>query len=256
MAENSQSQKAGECSTLIQAVGDVTLIQGVSYADLDRKISEARREIAQDVLSRAQEMLRDAGIKPKSVPIKTVVPLLQYSSMEEDNDLRAMWAALLANAASTGVHPSFPGILSKLSRNDAVFLDKITDHAIAVAENQFKKPTPDNEHVQSVNLRSELELIGLYADAGLTRNSRAILTTMNDGTHPGFMEDQRSFRLSLNTLLREELIWRKQLTRPQNQLFNTYLNFGCFTTSNEYFITSLGFEFISACRKPAGRTVE
>ena len=45
-------------------------------------------------------MANDAGFTPQVVPIKLLFPLLDGASMEEDEDLHTMGAALLANASS------------------------------------------------------------------------------------------------------------------------------------------------------------
>lgn len=125
MGDN-QSQKAGEGSTLIQAGGNVSIELGVSYAELDRRIDELRRDIAREIVSKAQEMLREAGVQPVPAPLKTLVPLLQYASLEEDRGIQERWAALLANTATTGattVSLAFIEILRQLSPEEARLLD-------------------------------------------------------------------------------------------------------------------------------------
>jgi len=114
-------------SPLIQAGGDGQITVGVSYEELDRRINAARRELGQEVLTKAQEMLRDAGIQAGPVPMKTVVLLLQHASLEEDEYLRGKWAAMLANAAVPGgkVRASFAEVLRQLTPQAALFLDAL-----------------------------------------------------------------------------------------------------------------------------------
>jgi hypothetical protein len=108
---DSQSQKAGEGSTLIQAGGNVSI--GLSYADVKGIIAGERERIVERVWNRAQEMLEDAGLQPGPVPLKTLVPLLQYASLEDDKSLQERWANLLANAAADvkRVRSFFPRVL-------------------------------------------------------------------------------------------------------------------------------------------------
>lgn len=65
----------------------------------------------------ADGMLEAAGLAARVVPAKTLIPLLELASLEEDSDveMQGRWAALLANAAAGDntppVMPSFAHIL-------------------------------------------------------------------------------------------------------------------------------------------------
>lgn len=86
------------------------------------------------MLAKAQKMLDDAGVSPISIPLRTLLPLLEGAALEEEDDLSTKWAALLANAATphspVDIYPSFPHILSQLSPRDARVLDAIYDLAL------------------------------------------------------------------------------------------------------------------------------
>jgi hypothetical protein len=84
------------------------------------------------MLEKARAFLDDRGIDPSRVPVKILFPLLEYASLEDEEDeiMLGRWAALLANAAAgtergATVLPSFPRILSELSPEEAVILDKL-----------------------------------------------------------------------------------------------------------------------------------
>lgn len=81
------------------------------------------------MLQKTQRMLREAGIAPQAVPPRLFLPILESASIEDDEDLHARWAALLANAAAapSSVHPSFIEILRQLTPDDAHLLDKLYD---------------------------------------------------------------------------------------------------------------------------------
>src|SRR6266550_2229571 len=51
-------------------------------------------------VEKAEKMLREADLKPQVVPPKILFPLLEGVSLEDNEDLHTMWAALLTNAAS------------------------------------------------------------------------------------------------------------------------------------------------------------
>ena len=81
------------------------------------------------MLAKAQKMLRDAGIDPNSVPLRTLVPILEGASLEDDEYLSTKWAGLLASVASgqnqLTSHPSYANILAQLSPNEAKYLDQL-----------------------------------------------------------------------------------------------------------------------------------
>jgi hypothetical protein len=84
-----------------------------------------------ECLKKAEKMAKDAGFTPKAVPIKLLFPLLEGSSLEENEDLHTMWAALLANAASPAqvemVRPGFIAILRQMAPDEASLLKLIGD---------------------------------------------------------------------------------------------------------------------------------
>jgi hypothetical protein len=81
------------------------------------------------VLGKTQDMLNKAGIEPKSVPLRVLVPLLEGAALEDDDNLSTKWAALLATAATPGCNvnlfPSFSNVLSQLSPLDVKILDAL-----------------------------------------------------------------------------------------------------------------------------------
>jgi hypothetical protein len=84
-----------------------------------------------DIILQAQHFLEQKGIRPKKIPLKTLAPLLENGSWEEDPYMRTKWAALLANAAdpssSYDIHSSYVEILNQLSPLEAKILDKMFD---------------------------------------------------------------------------------------------------------------------------------
>ncbi|MDF7810915.1 Abi-alpha family protein [Hymenobacter sp. YC55] len=77
----------------------------------------------------AQQMLTVAGIEPKQVNLKLLLPLMEGASVEEDEVLATKWAALLANAATHQgdmlVEPSFADVLRQLTPVQAQILDEL-----------------------------------------------------------------------------------------------------------------------------------
>lgn len=99
----------------------------VELGDMARDTVRYRRWRRQlKIAARAQAYLEEQGIPAGEVSLKTLVPLLELSSLEDpdDDDMVDRWAALLANAAGTErgtrVLPSFPRILGELSPEEAL----------------------------------------------------------------------------------------------------------------------------------------
>jgi hypothetical protein len=79
------------------------------------------------------------GIELKAVPLKTILPILEYASVEEDEDLHNRWANLLANSAidSDRVRPFFPDALRQLGPTEARLLDYMRDVDLEFSRRSF-----------------------------------------------------------------------------------------------------------------------
>jgi hypothetical protein len=88
-------------------------------------------------------MIEDAGHTATPVLGRVLFPLLQAASIEEDEQLRKMWATLLAHAADSerraDMLPSFVSILQALSPVEAVVLEAVYHEAI--------KTNPQDHHI-------------------------------------------------------------------------------------------------------------
>lgn len=97
------------------------------------KVGLLRLRSSIKVFHRAKEILNDAGFsEPKPVDLKTLIPLLEHCSLEnEESDLIDKWAGLLATASSSGLKTySYPHILNQISPNEAKIIDFIYDKSI------------------------------------------------------------------------------------------------------------------------------
>jgi hypothetical protein len=90
---------------------------------------DAQKVLAADSVRRAKEKVENTGRKPKGNPKSIVIiKIIENASNETDNNLRDIWANLLANEIiDNQVHPEFPRILERLSSNDAVTLAEIAN---------------------------------------------------------------------------------------------------------------------------------
>jgi len=80
------------------------------------------------ILNKAQEFCVKNKINPNHIPIKTLVPLLEYGSLEDDLKIQEKWASLLAHASDSttenNIIASYAQMLSQLSSREVVILDR------------------------------------------------------------------------------------------------------------------------------------
>jgi len=88
-----------------------------------------RAKNSSQVLAGADTLLAETGREPQAVPLKTLLPLLDAASLEEEALLVDRWAALLANAADPAqkaqVQPAFIEILRQLTAADAQVVEAL-----------------------------------------------------------------------------------------------------------------------------------
>tara|TARA_R110000850_G_scaffold143268_2_gene265540 strand:- start:1150 stop:1926 length:777 start_codon:yes stop_codon:yes gene_type:complete len=80
------------------------------------------------IFNKTRELLDKNGLEPRELNLKTLVPLIEKSSVEEDELLQDKWANLISNIATTpenGLEPRLIETLSSLSAIEAKILDFI-----------------------------------------------------------------------------------------------------------------------------------
>lgn len=86
-----------------------------------------------DTVITAAAILEQSGLEPRPVPGRILLPILEHSSLEEDDALRTKWAALLANAATPEhgdyILPAYAEILRQLTPVHVGILDWIFENA-------------------------------------------------------------------------------------------------------------------------------
>ncbi|MFD1603008.1 hypothetical protein ACFSJW_07100 [Flavobacterium artemisiae] len=80
------------------------------------------------IFSDVQKMAEENNISIKQINLKALVPLLEYSSLEEDETLQQKWSNLILNFSDASqVYESsiYPFILSQLAKDDIVALQHL-----------------------------------------------------------------------------------------------------------------------------------
>lgn len=97
------------------------------------------------MLNKAKLHCEKNNISPKTISLKLLCPLLDYSGLEEDEILHDKWAILLSNMVDSEQNIEnhvFPYILSQLSSNEFLVLEKVYDEKldrVAKLSNELEK---------------------------------------------------------------------------------------------------------------------
>ncbi len=84
-----------------------------------------------NLVLKAKTFLENKGIVPHKVLPKTLLPIIENGSLEEDENMKDRWSAMLANAADPNsnsiIRPGYPDILKQLSPLEIKILDTFYD---------------------------------------------------------------------------------------------------------------------------------
>lgn len=205
------------------------------------------------IAQKARIYLEERGIEPNAVPLKILVPLLDAASLEDDDDedMQARWAALLANAAAgengAYVSPAFPRILAELTPPEAALLQSLAEREEAEGEGLalFYWQSDPAALVLLQNLE-RLSLVDVRPP-----NPKSV-------QHRGTLDDHRGAVDDLLELLRDDQGRRGQVAAlrpvPERDRWGRFREWAL-TDDGQYLtfaITQLGLAFIAACTPPTG----
>jgi hypothetical protein len=173
------------------------------------------------------------GIELKAVPLKTILPILEYASVEEDEDLHNRWANLLANSAvnSDRVRPFFPDALRQLGPTEARLLDHMHDVDLEFSQKRWGSAQKMREEDLAVHSFDKIlpayeEIIGAGPPMGMEAFTRP---------HMGGCLETLDVLMALGLVTR---IPDPNVVSPNHFSYRT---------------TALGGQFVEACRTPGQR---
>jgi hypothetical protein len=92
------------------------------------------------ILEKAQKFVEEKGIKPRSLDLKILAPIVEYSSLEENINIQEMWASLIANVLTEDrtvrIEKKCVNILSNISIDEAIFFKNL--YSIAEEKREAK----------------------------------------------------------------------------------------------------------------------
>lgn len=195
---------------------------GLTLRDNIQYYREKRKYL---LLEKTRRFLTEQGIEPQPVPLKVLLPALEYASVEDDDYLHTMWAALLTTAADPSadeVLPSFPDVLRQLSKQEALFLQglyEISAEWQRVHDNE--RCTMNLDHLQKI-----------YVER--VESKRTDLVT---------------FRLFYDDLLRLRLIAEMSTTFTPTNLMPNVLGTPRTQSIKGMYMTDYGMRFVGACHR-------
>ncbi|WP_375503484.1 Abi-alpha family protein [uncultured Nostoc sp.] len=150
------------------------VFEGVDGIAIETVINEVRCFNAKrtaKAMKEIYERLNHAGIEPKKVPIKTLIPILENISIEEDETLSEKWSNLLESSIKgTFIHPSYIDLLEKISPNDA----KVLDIIFKQSEIKSIKDFSINRLISEVNIKAEMSKEDLIESLEILLNKSLI----------------------------------------------------------------------------------
>lgn len=172
-------------------------------------------------LQEVKELVSNAGLELNPVAPNLLFPILDYASLQDDEDLHQRWIALLANAATHGdILPCFPDILRQLTSQEAQFLDKAYDEDIYDRERRF-----DEIQTSNPGLRVTPELAASLGISG------KLLSSLD----PAMIEN----------LLRLMLVTRTKLSLSTDDKIKHTM-----PPANHLYVSELEKRFVNVCRIP------
>lgn len=186
------------------------------------------------LFKKAQELAQEAGFEPKQVNLKTLLPLIEGASLEDDVDLATKWASLLANAAdpteSKTIKPIYSDILRQLTPQDAKVLDILllhTNEMLQTRSDLFPVNSPKEKKRRAIE-----SLLSLYS----LRNTGGKLSEIAD------------FESIVDNLLRQRLLIEAPQQQGKGAVFTAISNMR--PMHNRLFFSSMGYDFMLACTPP------
>jgi hypothetical protein len=122
--------------TINKAADLIHRLTGPVCDDIGAMISDVmkpyRAKNLVNTLRKTERILREAGLPANAVPTRLLFPIVDASSIEDDEALQEMWAGLLATASqeTDSVSPSFIETLKQMTPDDARHLEAICRESI------------------------------------------------------------------------------------------------------------------------------
>jgi Abortive infection alpha/Protein of unknown function (DUF2806) len=133
--------------TINKAADLIHRLTGPVCDDIGAMISDSmkpyRAKNLVNTLRKTERILREAGLPANAVPTRLLFPIVDASSIEDDETLQEMWAGLLATTSqqTDSVSPAFIETLKQLTPDDARHLEIICQDSVKHSNEVRKRST-------------------------------------------------------------------------------------------------------------------
>lgn len=167
------------------------------------------------MINKANAICERNNISPKTISLKLLCPLLDYSGLEEEEVLLDKWAILLSNMVDSEQNIEnhvFPYILSQLSSNEFLILEKVYDekvqkvNVLARELVEFRESRPAIEK----DLEKKVKLI----EAEITEIKKKTILGLNNELWE-IQKEKRRIESQLSTLKYTEGSLNRRIAAPE-----------------------------------------
>ena len=124
-------------------------------------------------LRQTKAALSDAGLNGQALKLKTLIPLLEQCSLEEEPEMIRRWANLLAAAAvGDPVTPSYVRVLGELTPDQAWVLDAVARLRRNIKDEGEKMDCGPVLAVEIATVQAELSMSGTHLHSALVNLQR------------------------------------------------------------------------------------
>lgn len=229
---------------------------GPSFEELGGMIADQvrlRRYTNQiKIFTKAKEKLAQNNINPKKISLKVLAPLIEYSSLEEDENLQTKWSNLVAHILGGNKDEIFQQncitILNKISSDEAKLLDELSTSLQKKKQNRLKRDIEyyDNTNTFFSEPEKKVRKIEDYPldsfTFGMNELSRDTSIPLSD------LEFSISNLIALGLLKWEtnvEVEAKKSSEDPSDQEIDVDVSV---YNNDEFIFTSIGDKFIKVCK--------
>lgn len=177
------------------------------------------------MLNKAKLHCEKNNISPKTISLKVLCPLLDYSGLEEDEILHDKWAILLSNMVDSDQNIEnhvFPYILSQLSSNEFLVLEKVYDEK----QERVKKLTMELTEFRESRpkLETELELKITEIDRQIQEIKEATKRQFSNEIWE-LQKERRKFESQQTSIKHKESSLNYQLRKPETIPYDSLKEF-------------------------------
>lgn len=196
------------------------------------------------ILEKAHKYVEEKGIKPKSLDLKVLAPIVEYSSLEENINIQEMWCRLIANALTEDrtvrLEKKCITILSNISIDEAIFFKKLYSVADRRRDVNFSNLSAKAKSHRKIYSSKQLSIAKTYLPLNLIYKEIGI-----DSVDSGMLiEGLVSLEIAKWDVPSVDISAEKSYDDPNDLSIDVDLTLD---DPDGIYITNLGEEFVKIC---------